>query len=187
MVVRSPSVGKREIRFMPDTPPVNLLQLSDLPTPSEVTTPMPVTATTGRPSLSRLGGSANIVGKGAAETIVFDLADKGCARTKPGDADNGIRRRAARRLDGRTHRVVDRLGARRVDQRHRAFVHAVLEQKIFFSAGGDVNDRVADAKNVVTCGCHTKTLFEKIVAREAHYSGRPLQGKARTCDVAFAF
>jgi len=35
-------------------PPVNFAQLSDLPTPSEVTTPIPVTATTGRPFLSRV-------------------------------------------------------------------------------------------------------------------------------------
>src|SRR5262249_31668692 len=51
--VLSPSVGKRLIARMPDWPAASLLQLSLLPAPSEVTTPMPVTTTTGRPDVSR--------------------------------------------------------------------------------------------------------------------------------------
>ena len=47
-----PSVGKRVMRWMPDLPAVSLAQLSALPAPSEVTTPMPVTTTIGRPALS---------------------------------------------------------------------------------------------------------------------------------------
>ena len=54
MVVRKPSVGKREMRRMPETPPVSFAQLSDVPMPSEVTTPIPVTAMIGRPFLSRV-------------------------------------------------------------------------------------------------------------------------------------
>src|ERR1700683_3168653 len=46
------------MRRMPDCPAVNFAQLSDLPTPSEVTTPAPVTAMTGRPALSRVGALA---------------------------------------------------------------------------------------------------------------------------------
>ena len=42
------------MRRMPETPAVSFAQLSDLPTPSEVTTPMPVTAMTGRPALSTI-------------------------------------------------------------------------------------------------------------------------------------
>src|SRR5580658_859327 len=53
MVVRRLSSGKREMRRMPETPADNFAQLSSLPTPSEVTTPMPVTAIIGRPALSR--------------------------------------------------------------------------------------------------------------------------------------
>src|ERR1700683_1389391 len=52
MVVFRPSIGNREMRRMPDTPPLSFAQLSDLPTPSDVTTPIPVTATIGRPALS---------------------------------------------------------------------------------------------------------------------------------------
>src|SRR5262249_57936680 len=53
MRVFSPSVEKRLIARMPDLPAVSFCQLSLLPAPSGVTTPMPVTTTTGRPDLSR--------------------------------------------------------------------------------------------------------------------------------------
>ena len=47
--VESPSVGNRLIAWMPDTPDVSAVQLSVSPWPSDVRTPMPVTATIGRP------------------------------------------------------------------------------------------------------------------------------------------
>ena len=47
--VERPSVGKRVILWMPETPEVNAFQLSSTPWPSEVMTPMPVTAINGRP------------------------------------------------------------------------------------------------------------------------------------------
>ena len=49
MVVRSPSIGKREIRRMPDTPLVSAASCPPGPGPSDVSTPMPVTTTIGRP------------------------------------------------------------------------------------------------------------------------------------------
>src|SRR5262249_18418033 len=52
MRVFSPSVGNRVIVLMPDLPPVSFAQLSDFPAPSDVTTPRPVTTTSGRPILS---------------------------------------------------------------------------------------------------------------------------------------
>ncbi len=57
-------------------------------------------------------------------------------------------------LDRRPHRLVDRFRARFVDQRHGAFVHALREQEIFFGAGDDIDDRIADAEDVVTGFCH---------------------------------
>ena len=54
IVVFSPSVGKRVMVRMPDLPAVSFFQLSALPAPSEVTTPMPVTTTIGLPNLSRV-------------------------------------------------------------------------------------------------------------------------------------
>src|SRR6266508_5713458 len=53
IVVLRLSFGKRVMRRMPDSPAVSFAQLSALPAPSEVMTPMPVTTTTGRPLLSR--------------------------------------------------------------------------------------------------------------------------------------
>ena len=53
-VVLRPSVGKRVMVLSPDCPAVSLLQFSASPAPSEVITPMPVTATIGRPNLSRV-------------------------------------------------------------------------------------------------------------------------------------
>src|SRR5471032_2047533 len=52
MRVLRPSVGKRVMARMPDSPAVSLAQLSVLPAPSDVTTPRPVTTTIGRPILS---------------------------------------------------------------------------------------------------------------------------------------
>jgi hypothetical protein len=52
--VFNPSVENRVIARMPDSPPVSRRQFSLLPAPSEVTTPIPVTTTIGRPALSRV-------------------------------------------------------------------------------------------------------------------------------------
>src|SRR5205085_484840 len=48
-----PSIGKRVMVRMPDSPAVSFAQLSSLPAPSDVTMPMPVTTTMGLPNLSR--------------------------------------------------------------------------------------------------------------------------------------
>src|ERR1700753_799229 len=54
IVVFRPSVGKRLMVRIPDSPAASFFQLSVLPAPREVTTPMPVTTTIGRPSFSRI-------------------------------------------------------------------------------------------------------------------------------------
>jgi hypothetical protein len=53
-LVFSESVPNRVIFRMPDSPAVRRRQLSLLPAPSEVTRPLPVTTTIGRPALSRM-------------------------------------------------------------------------------------------------------------------------------------
>ncbi len=53
IVVFRPSIGKRVTVRIPDSPAVSLVQLSTLPAPSDVTTPIPVTTTIGRPNVSR--------------------------------------------------------------------------------------------------------------------------------------
>ena len=50
MRVFKPSVAKRVMAWMPDLPATSLRQLSAVPMPSELTTPMPVTTTIGRPA-----------------------------------------------------------------------------------------------------------------------------------------
>src|SRR5262245_1133302 len=52
MRVFSPSVGKRVMVLMPDSPAVSFAQLSVFPAPNEVTKPRPVTTTRIRPDLS---------------------------------------------------------------------------------------------------------------------------------------
>ena len=52
--VRRPSLGKRVMAWMPERPAVTADQFSAWPWPSEVTIPMPVTATSGRPLASRM-------------------------------------------------------------------------------------------------------------------------------------
>src|SRR5262245_22287715 len=54
MVVRRPVVSNRVMRRMPLSPAVSFVQFSSLPVPSEVTMPIPVTTTIGRPALSRV-------------------------------------------------------------------------------------------------------------------------------------
>ena len=49
MLVRRPPMGKRVMRWMPECPAVSARQLSCVPVPSDVSTPVPVTTTTGRP------------------------------------------------------------------------------------------------------------------------------------------
>src|SRR5919204_4382650 len=66
IVVFRPSIGKRVMVRMPDSPATSFDQLSALPAPSEVIMPMPVTTTTGRPNLSR----------GAVMFPRFELVDR---------------------------------------------------------------------------------------------------------------
>ena len=87
--------------------------------------------------------------KGAAELVVLDLADEGGAAAEAGDADDGVGRRAAGAFHRRPHGLIDLLGARLVDQRHGALVHAVRDQEIVLGAGDHVDDGVADAEHVV--------------------------------------
>jgi hypothetical protein len=54
MRVESRSTGKRVMAWMPDLPAVSACQFSRLPTPSAVTTPIPVTATVRLPKRSLL-------------------------------------------------------------------------------------------------------------------------------------
>src|SRR5580704_13179086 len=76
---------------MPDCPAVSFAQLSSLPTPSALTTPMPVTATMGRPALSRF----------AMITLSTDALDQGKSFAAPiADAGDDNLRQAGRTIAG---------------------------------------------------------------------------------------
>ena len=95
-------------------------------------------------------GGADVVPEHAAEFVVAHLADEGRARAEARHPDDGVRRRAARDLDRRSHGVVDRRRARLVDQRHAALVHALLDQEVVVGAREHIDDGVADAEHVET-------------------------------------
>src|SRR5262249_28608056 len=78
-VVFSPSIGKRVMVRMPDSPATSLVQLSALPAPSEVTTPMPVTTTIGRPNLSRVAVMMSPVAWWSGNAVLFNRFDQGHA------------------------------------------------------------------------------------------------------------
>src|SRR5205823_7641422 len=93
-------------------------------------------------------GGANVAAEHVAESVILDLADECRAGAETSETDRGVGGRPARNLDGSPHCTVDRFRPRLVDQRHTALVHAVANQEIVVDARDDVDDGVADAKNV---------------------------------------
>jgi len=61
ILVLRPSVPKRVMEWMPDSPAVSRFQLSTFPAPSGVTRPVPVTTTIGRPALSCMAAITNLL------------------------------------------------------------------------------------------------------------------------------
>jgi hypothetical protein len=88
------------------------------------------------------------VHKDAAELVVLDLADKGGTPSEARHADDGVRSRAPRHLDRRTHGVIDARRVRLVDQLHGALAHVLPGEKVVVGARDDVDDGVADAEHV---------------------------------------
>ncbi len=89
-----PSIGKRVTVRMPDSPAVSFAQLSVLPAPSDVTTPMPVTTTIGLPNLSR--GAVMISPVESRAMCLLDCLDQGHALALPvaGPDDDNLGRRS---------------------------------------------------------------------------------------------
>jgi hypothetical protein len=114
-------------------------------------------AARGRRAESDAGG-AHVVTEHVAELIGAHLADVSRAHADRRGADDGIRRRAAGDLDAGPHRRVERLGARGVDQCHRALHESVGREEGVVRARDHVDDRVADADNVEIGCCHDPAL-----------------------------
>src|SRR5436190_10379190 len=84
MVDFSPSIGKRVTVRIPDSPAVSFVQLSVLPAPSDVTTPMPVTTTIGLPNLSRVA----VMFPPRSALCLLDRFDQGHAFAPPMSSPN---------------------------------------------------------------------------------------------------
>ena len=93
---------------------------------------------------------ANVVREDFAELIVGDLADERALRAERGEAGERVRRRAARNLARRAHRVVEFLRPVGVDQRHPPVVETQLLDQLVFARGHHVDDGVADRDHVIT-------------------------------------
>jgi hypothetical protein len=93
-------------------------------------------------------GLVHVAAVERAEIVVGHLADEGCPPAERGDAGDRVPRRTTRALDRRRNRLVQRVGARRVDQMHRALGELLGDQKIVVDARHHVDDGVADAENV---------------------------------------
>ena len=89
-----------------------------------------------------------------AQQVVADLADVAGLAAERRDAGDGIAGRAAGSLDAGAHGAVDRLGARLVDQRHRALVHRLGGEEGVVGLADHVDDGIADADDVELSGRH---------------------------------
>ncbi len=106
-----------------------------------------------RPGLEGDPGGADVMGIEPADLVVPDLADIGGAGAEAGDADNGVGGRAAGHLRRRPHILVNRRGARLVDQRHAALGHAV--------AGRENPHRSGPARRKSRCRCRERRILLK--------------------------
>src|ERR1700751_63761 len=102
MRVFKPSVGKRVMVLIPDSPAVSFAQLSDLPAPSDVTTPRPVTTTSGRPILSFPAAIFALLSRSVLPTRVLRLASARHRSPKLGSESRSLA--APNRLSHRAER-----------------------------------------------------------------------------------
>src|SRR6185437_15118858 len=166
IVVLSPSIGNRLTVRMPDSPAVSRFQLSALPAPSEVMTPIPVTTTTGRSNLSR---AAVMVSPSAPRTASVDRLDQGHAFTLPmaGAYHDNLGRRgghfnlesgrivwrkqfSARDRKGRERKTQRKLGFDRLAERGVGCAHRIIgmlaEEGLFFRCHGLGAGRAGDQR-----------------------------------------
>ena len=130
----------------------------------------------GRFGLEGDAGGADVVGIEPADLVVLDLADIGGAGAEAGDADDGVGGRAAGHFGGRAHVLVDRGGARLVDQRHAALGHAVAGEKTLVGLHQHVENRIADPENVVFCVSHHPSCLRQF-AKGCGLPDRPRASK----------
>ena len=102
-----------------------------------------------RAGTERHADREQIVAEHPAQLVVAHLADVGGAAPEAGDATHRVGGRAAAHLDRRTERPVQLDGAFGLDQRHRSLHEVVLPEELVAGVGDHVDERVADADDVV--------------------------------------
>ena len=80
-----------------------------------------------------------------AELIVAHLTDIGAFAAEARDAGKRVGRRAARDFHRRGHAAIERIGAFRIDQRHRPFFEPEIVEQSIFGLRQYIDDRVANA------------------------------------------
>ena len=95
-------------------------------------------------------GGAHVMAEDLAELVVGDLADEGALQAERGQPRQRVRRRTARKLARRGHRLVKFLGPRLVDQGHAAAIEIELLDQLLLARGNHVDHGIADGDHVVT-------------------------------------
>jgi hypothetical protein len=102
-------------------------------------------------------GRGDVVAKHLPQRVIGHPADIGDAGAQRGGNGAGIGGRPTAGLGRRRHRGIQAVGGRGVDQRHRPLVHVVARQKLVMHGSDHIDDRVANAENVVAGGRHAGT------------------------------
>ena len=99
----------------------------------------------------------NVMREGMAAVVGAHLADEGGRGAEGGKADDRVGRRAARNDRAGAHGRIELLGAGLVDEGHRTLVQAFPREKVIVRPGDHVDNRIAEAEDIVLPVGHSKT------------------------------
>ena len=127
----------------------------------------------GAPGRKATPTAQQVVPEHLAELVVADLADVRRPPAEAGDAAHRVGRRPAAHLDRRAERAVELEGPLGVDQRHRALDELVLVEERVVGVGDHVDERVADADDVVARWprCRARPRAARAVGRRCRHVG----------------
>src|SRR5690606_11499050 len=111
---------------------------------------------------------ANIMAVDIAELVLCDLSEIGGAPAQASQAGSRVPGTSARRFNRRPHAIVEEGCAFGIDQVHRTLDDAVIDQKRLVAPGNDIDNGIADAKDVVFA--HALLQF---VRQNARWLSRP--------------
>jgi hypothetical protein len=121
---------------------------------------------------------ADVVPEHRTQLVVAYLADIAGLAAQRGDAGGGIGGRAAGDLDARPHRRIEQLRLLGVDQRHRPLGEAIALEKIVIGFREHIDDRIANAHDVVIGLSHEGSRSFRKSAKNLHLACRVAQDKA---------